>query len=350
MTRIIFLSLSLITLFLTVGGCGSAAIIEPTTSLDNNGIMHLMGTGDELQQKGIISFHRRFTRPDQVIIDVWGINAKVKPPTKPSGTVIVLHGTKESKANYLDMGKKLAKRGFDVVLIDLRRHGRSTGKYITCGAKEKVDVKTIVDTLIEEKKILAEPLYVFGVTFGGATAIQYAAIEPRVCGVVAIAPWKDTYSKAKRDLGMLASQQQVNKALDEIGKIAGFDPYSTSAVVDAAKLTCPVYLIHGRLDWVVPVSDSEAIFMALNGPRKLQIVEPVVGQVGIAVRVSAWEADLVENLATGKVEMTTKQQDAKKADTKTKPPSDKQTPPPKAAPTTAPTKAPKPKDISSPKT
>ena len=158
MARIIFLSLLLVTLFLIAAGCGNTKIIETQTSMDNKWTMELVGTGDELQKKGLINFHRRFTRPGEVIIDVWGINAKVKAPTEPSGTVVILHGTGESKANYFDMGKKLAKRGFDVVLIDLRRHGRSTGKYITCGAKEKQDVKTIVDTLVAEKKILAEPL------------------------------------------------------------------------------------------------------------------------------------------------------------------------------------------------
>lgn len=348
MARIIFLSFSLITLFLAVSGCGNAAIIEPETSLNNKLEMDLIGTGDELQQKGLISFHHRFTRPDKVIIDVWGINAKITAPAKPFGTVVILHGTTESKANYFDMGKKLARRGFDVVLIDLRRHGRSTGKYITCGAKEKLDVKVVVDTLIAEKKILAKPLYVFGVTFGAATAIQYAAIEPRVCGVVAIAPWKDTRSKAQRDLGMLATRQDIDKALDEIGKIAEFSPNSTSALSDAAKLTCPVYLVHGAFDFSVPVSDSEAIFMALNGPRKLKIVLPGVDQTAIVFRgISAWEADLVENLAKGKVEMTTRQQDAQKPGVKTKSAAADPAPPPKASP--APKQAPTPKNISPPK-
>ncbi|MCK5113432.1 MAG: alpha/beta fold hydrolase [Phycisphaerae bacterium] len=343
MARIIFLSLSLVMLVLAVGGCGNTQIIEPETSLDNKFKMDLMGTGDELQKKGIITFHRRFTRPDEVIIDVWGINAKTEAPAK--GTVVILHGTKESKANYLDMGKKLAKRGFDVVLIDLRRHGRSTGKYITCGAKEKFDVKEVVDTLINEKKITAKPLYVFGIKFGGATAIQYAAIEPRVCGVVAIAPWKNTRAKAKRDLGILTSPQDLDKALDEIGKIAEFDPDTTSAVADAKKITCPVYLVHGAGDLVVPVSDSEAIFLALNGPRKLRIILPGIEQTAILMRgVSAWEADLVENLADGKVEMTTKQQDAEKAKAK-KSPAAKPAPAPKATPLSTTDDKPKPKKI-----
>jgi len=43
---------------------------------------------------------------------------------------VLLHGEEQCKANYLGMGKNLAKMGYDVVLIDLRSHGKSTGKYV----------------------------------------------------------------------------------------------------------------------------------------------------------------------------------------------------------------------------
>jgi len=73
-------------------------------------------------------------------------------------------------------------------------------------------------------------------------------------------------------------------------------------------------------------------------------VLPGVDQTAIVLRgVSAWQADLVENLAKGKVEMTTRQQDAQKAEKKTVPPAAATGSPPKAAP--APKQAPKPKDI-----
>lgn len=280
-------------------GCSSSKIVEAGT-LDKVA-MELTDNGDALVKQKTIDLHRRFTMPDEVEIDVWVINARGTKSAKPRGTVILLHGMGEYKAKYLGVGKNLAKRGFDVVLIDLRCHGRSGGKYITCGAKEKQDVKTVLDTLIREKKVVPNPLYVFGVTFGGATAIQYAAIEPNVRGVVVIAPWKDTASKARRDVGLLMSEEDFQKVLAEAGKIADFNPQTTSAVKDAAKLTCPVYIIHGMFDWVVPLSDSQAILAVLPGPKKLKIITPGPEQMVVGIGWETWVPEQIEKVAKGRI-------------------------------------------------
>jgi alpha-beta hydrolase superfamily lysophospholipase len=279
-------------------GCEGAKIVTAGTT--DKLAMDLAGTGEQLLRRGQIDLCRRFPMADGTAIDVWTVRAE----TNTGGAVVVLHGDGQSKANYLGMGRELARKGYDVVLIDLRCHGRSGGKYITCGAREKRDVQAVVDALAAEKNITPEPLYVFGVNFGGATAIQYAAIEPKVRGVVAVAPWKDTVSKARRDLGLLISDEQFAVKLDEAGKLADFDPKATSAVLDAATLTCPVYLIHGLLDAVVPVADSQAIYDALTGPRKLKIILPGSPEYLVMIAsLDAWYAEQVDLLAKGELEM-----------------------------------------------
>ena len=291
-------------LLAVVGGCTSTRIIESGTKPPNKITMELVGTGEQLLKQHRIDLHRVFVMADKTDVDVWVINSKKNQSAKPRGTVILLHGEGQSKADYIDIGANLTKRGFDVVLIDLRCHGRSGGKYITCGAKEKQDVKAVVDTLVAEKKIIADPLYVFGVTFGGATGIQYAAIEPNVRGVIAIAPWKDTVSKARRDVGLLMNEKDFDKVLDQAGKTADFNPRTTSAVIDAAKLDCPVYLIHGMLDLTVPVADSEAILEALPGPKRLKIITPGPEQLAVGIGWETWVPEQIEKVANGSIQQT----------------------------------------------
>jgi pimeloyl-ACP methyl ester carboxylesterase len=276
-------------------------IVESKTSPPNRVWMGLVGSGQQLQAQGIIDLQRRFDRPDDTKIDTWVINAKTKPA---SGTVILLHGEGECKANYLDIGKNLAKMGYDVVLIDLRSHGQSTGKYITLGAKEKLDVQAIVNTLAREKKILAKPLYVFGVTFGAATALQYAAIEPEVAGVVVVAPWKDAVSVARRKLflaGLNMKPGQLREVFDRAGKLADFDLAKTSAFNDAAKLKCPVYIIHGLFDMAVPLDDSKAILAQLKGPKKLDIILPGAQQIAVGLGWKTWVPQQIDMVAKGKL-------------------------------------------------
>jgi alpha-beta hydrolase superfamily lysophospholipase len=285
---------------LLLGGCTAATIVQSGTEDTNKITMELIGSNEHLLNRGMVDAARRFKMSDGVEIDAWAIKSR-KKDARPAGTVVVLHGTGQSKANYLGIGANLAKMGYGVVLIDLRCHGRSGGKYITCGAKEKMDVKTVVDAMIKDKVVTAKPLYVLGVTFGGATAIQYAAIEPNVAGVVAFAPWKDTAAKARRDVGLMMSEEEFQKVLADAGKLAEFDPMTTSAVRDAAKLKCPLYLIHGALDMVVPLSDSQAILQAAGGPKKLKVIMPGPEQLAVGIGWETWVPDQVDMVAKGKL-------------------------------------------------
>ncbi|MBN1943320.1 MAG: alpha/beta fold hydrolase [Phycisphaerae bacterium] len=284
-------------------GCEGKQIVTGGTSGPNQITMELVGSGEQLAARKKIDQARAFTMPDETLIDAWVLKAKTGPDApKPLGTIIVLHGLGESKANYFTVATNLSKMGYDVVLIDLRMHGRSTGKYITCGAKEKQDVKTVVDALAKEGAITPEPLYVCGVSFGGATAIQYAAVEPKVRGVLAVAAWKDTVSKAQRDLGLLADKKKLESALQEAGKLADFDPMTTSALLDIPKLRCDVYLIHGLLDLSgVPVEESQALFNAANEPKRLHVITPGPEQVTLMLIWEQWLADQADMLAKGKI-------------------------------------------------
>ena len=143
-------------------------------------------TGEQLVQQKRISFHQVVDSPDRTPIDVWVCSA----PSQPAkGAAIILHGMNSSKAAfpYRNAAVPLNRMGYDVVLIDLRAHRRSGGKYVTFGAKEKLDVKAVMDALVAGKHA-AEPFYVFGANYGASVAIQYAAIDPRVKGVLAMRP------------------------------------------------------------------------------------------------------------------------------------------------------------------
>lgn len=256
---------------------------------------NIRGTGEQLVRAGSIDLHRRYKAPDGVEIDVWVLKAEQVEEAKSSrGTIVILHGLTESKASfpYFNAGKVLARKGYDVVLSDLRAHGRSGGRYVTYGAKEKYDVKAVVDGLLGEGEI-AEPIYVFGATLGAATAIQYAAIDPRCKGVMAMTAYKDARSIARGRLPFV-SAEDFKAAMEKAGQMAKFDPDEASSVKAAAKLTnTPLLLVYGILDLTVPGEHGEAIFKAAGGPKKL-ILKPLLDWA----IMGDWIADRVEELAT----------------------------------------------------
>jgi len=268
--------------------------------------LQLSGSAETLLKQGKIDLHREIVRPDGAMIDVWGILGEPKEPGQGIiGTMILLHGLGESKASMPIPGlaRRLSKRGYDVVLPDLRAHGRSTGEYITYGANEKHDIKAVVDHLTKEG-LIHTPTYAFGVNLGGTVAIQYAAIDDRCQGVMAVEPFKDIasvgWSKVKlMDLTM--DVERYDEILARAGEMGGFDPSDASAVEAARELHCPLLLVHGMFNLGAPREHTQAIYDAAAGPKKL--ISPTVESVVLAMVLENWLADQLDKLAREGIEM-----------------------------------------------
>jgi hypothetical protein len=263
----------------------------------------MVGSGEELRRSGQIDLHRRIT-VDGIEIDTWVMvgRAANSQSGQGQGTVVILHGLGESKASYpfLGIGRVLAKKGYDVVLPDLRAHGRSEGKYTTYGAKESRDVQAVVDAL-QADGIVDEPIYVLGATLGASTAIQYAAMDPEVNAVFAITPYRNIQTVAKRRLP-LTSGEQRQAAIERAGEIADFSPSEADTVRAAADLDKPLLLVHGMFDLMIPAENSKLIHEAARGPKKLILIKPGPKQVALATTMEDWIARRMDELIRGGVD------------------------------------------------
>jgi pimeloyl-ACP methyl ester carboxylesterase len=119
--------------------------------------------------------------------------ANVPGPTNrwtaaPRGTVLLLHGYGLAQFSMAPWALRLAQDGWRCVLVDLRGHGKSTGRRIYFGIKETTDLSQLLDALAHDGQ-LHEPLAVMGESYGAALALRWKTLDPRVGPVVAIAPY-----------------------------------------------------------------------------------------------------------------------------------------------------------------
>jgi pimeloyl-ACP methyl ester carboxylesterase len=123
----------------------------------------------------------------------FSFDATVPGPTNawtsaPRGTVILLHGYGLAQFSLAPWALRLAQDGWRCVLVDLRGHGRSSGKHIYYGLRETNDLSELVDQLARDGR-LARPVAAFGESYGAALALRWKTVDPRVQRVVAIAPY-----------------------------------------------------------------------------------------------------------------------------------------------------------------
>lgn len=178
-------------------------------------------------------------------------------------TVVCLHGHNASHISQLKYMELFKKLGYNAFLPDHRYSGSSGGKYITFGAKEKIDAADAINnlkTLRPDVKIAG----LFGESMGAATAMLLAPEFPDLgflieyCGYANFEGLLSGFLKNKtfRKLGV-ALIGMVTKAF------YGFSPKECDAAEALTKTRCPLLILHSRADQVVAFENA----LILKGVR-----------------------------------------------------------------------------------
>lgn len=222
-------------------------------------------------------------RPDGCVAFAAKINWKL-PESKaeleigalpPKATLVLLHGMMMNKESMLPWALFFAEKGYRVVIVDLRGHGRSTGKWVGFGAWEADDLVKVTDEL-QRRGLLTGKLGVFGGSYGAAMGIHWAARDWRVAAVVALAPFSDPRTAIPEfargfdpKLAGKLSNATFAAAEAKAAALAGF-AWSDVNVLDVIKrVHVPVLFFHGKYDtWVLPAQSEALALVAPVGSRR----------------------------------------------------------------------------------
>lgn len=108
------------------------------------------------------------------------------------GIVCIIHGIGEYAGRYERMAGKLREAGYAVFSMDLRGHGKSSGKRGHCAPRETI--RRDIDELISaaEGAYPGRPLILYGHSMGGNIALDYrkrGACNYKPAAYVISAPW-----------------------------------------------------------------------------------------------------------------------------------------------------------------
>lgn len=187
-------------------------------------------------------------------------------------TILLFHGYRSSgKRDFSCAVKMYCEMGMNVLLVDQRCHGKSAGRLITFGVKERRDVLSWIDFLLKNEPV---PKLVLGGMSMGATTVLLAAglpLPPQVRGIIAdcgfTSPVK-IISKVARQAFHLDARF-VLPVLNLLCRVlGGFSVYGVSTTDSLRDNEIPVLFIHGGSDNFVPTQMSLDGFSAMKSKKK----------------------------------------------------------------------------------
>lgn len=231
--------------------------------------------GDTLRSRGITAHHRIDVGPPEASLSVYVMDPPGGAP--PRGTVLLLHGIHADKETLIGRGHWLADLGFRSVLLDHRGHGRSTGRTMSYGAIEGRDAAQVLQHL-EEMGLVVHPVGAMGFSYGGAVAIQLAALSPKVRAVVSVAAFASLRAIARDRLAghwigrHVISESRLEDILRKAGELAGFDPDEADTARAARRATAPILILHGTDDRGVFPAHASALSAACGDRGRLVLI------------------------------------------------------------------------------
>ncbi|MBI3324420.1 MAG: alpha/beta fold hydrolase [Candidatus Omnitrophica bacterium] len=106
-----------------------------------------------------------------------------RPASPPKGIVIACHGYRASWRQLADIAVGLARRGYVVLLMELRGHGERPGP-CGFGLRESRDLCMLLDWVAADAQLSRLPVGLFGLSLGAAVVCQTVLRDPRPAALV----------------------------------------------------------------------------------------------------------------------------------------------------------------------
>ncbi len=171
---------------------------------------------------------------------------------QPKGMILYFHGNTRSIKGWARYAKDFYRYGYDVVLVDYRGFGKSTG---TRSEKEMLNDMQFIYTSLSKEFGGEDHMIVYGRSMGSGFA-TFIASRNRPRYLILDAPYYNFRRVVQRFLPILPVRVVLRYHL------------RTDHWIKQVK--CHTYILHGTRDWLIPIRHSEAL-QKLN-PHRITLI------------------------------------------------------------------------------
>ena len=208
----------------------------------------------------------RATTEDGLTLRGWYV-----PAPEHRRLIVCVHGMQEDWQELAGVGRDLNRIGYDVLLFDLRGHGRSDPARLSMGRFERADLRAVL-AWARSAGFPPDRVGWIGWSMGASTILLEGLRNQAITAAVLDSPFGDLPELLDSELTahsglpsafnpgiLLAAHRVYGVRTDDLVPVRLANGWDDR----------PVLLIHGEADTIVPVSQGRALARALGPPCRL---------------------------------------------------------------------------------
>lgn len=190
-----------------------------------------------------------FTTDDGLTLRGWFVPAAASPA---KATVVVFNGNGGNRALRAPLAEGLSRRGLATLLFDYRGYGDSEGTPSEDGLA--LDARAARAYVTSRADVASNRLVYFGESLGTGVAVRLATEEPPAA-LILRSPFTSLADVGAHHYPILPVRWLLRDRYASIDRIA--------------QIRCPLLVIAGDQDAIVPIAFSERLFDAAPGPKQM---------------------------------------------------------------------------------
>lgn len=196
------------------------------------------------------------------------------------GTLVLCHGRKGRKEDYLSIAERLCATGFRCVIPDLPAHGEHPGRIATYGIREAALPAKVLDEASSRFSFPIQPCGLMGMSMGGSVAVHAASLPHSPWQALVVVSSFDSFpeviaGQASRHAGSTMGPYWAAATGTVYRWKTGVSLDEIQPRRHTADIHIPTLIAHGTKDRVVPLASGRNLFDSLvNSPAKKWVEIP----------------------------------------------------------------------------
>lgn len=181
-------------------------------------------------------------------------------PADTDQTIIILHGWGGNAELMLPLAAPFRRAGLNVLLFDARNHGRSDAHSFSSMPRFAEDLGCAIDWLQANHPAACGRLALLGHSVGAAAVLLAASRRSDISAVISVSAFAHPEWVMRRHLQRIKLPLAIIRLVNRyVQWVIGHAFADIAPLHTVCKVKCPVLLVHGTADSVVPLADAHAI-------------------------------------------------------------------------------------------